>query len=153
MRPTKNALSRMRCPLCGGLITDWQNARRLYWTEGFHLASFPDRAPGETQEAFYDRRLSAVRECTAQRHNEQHSFSLYGPGHRLPDLIGEFGQPIIIGLIGSVAAGKTLLLAAMVSKLLHEPDILTPFGLKVSSLQRAIENRYLSEIEPFCRDR
>jgi hypothetical protein len=30
---------------------------------------------------------------------------------------------------------------------------LAPFGLKISSLQRVIENRYLSEIEPFCRDR
>jgi hypothetical protein len=148
----KKALSRMKCPLCGGIITDWRNARRLCWTEDFQLASFRERAPEETREAFYNRRLSALRVCTAQEDNEP-SFSHLSGGHYLPDLIGEFGQPIVIGLIGSTAAGKTLLLAAMISEFLSKPGILETFGLKVSSLQHNIENRYLSDIEPFCRER
>src|SRR5262249_52095741 len=68
---------------------------------------FRARGQNETREAFEQRRLRAQRLCILMRDGTSST-------HYLPDKYGDFGDPVVIGLVGHRAAGKTLLLAAMV---------------------------------------
>lgn len=148
----------LRCPICGGEIPDWNGPARRVTGDSLRDAwgtppTTDNNRNGVATSA--DWRVNALRECTAS-HRPRCVFDRPAGryNHLLPDLLGDFGQPISIGLIGGVAAGKTLLLAAMIDQLRNNQEVHRAFGFTPMPLQSHIEQRYVTDfIEPFCRDR
>lgn len=139
-------LGRVLCPICLQWI-HWRKAPRVEVDPdtGAHQP-FRARGQNETREAFEQRRLRAQRLCILMRDGTSST-------HYLPDKYGDFGDPVVIGLVGHRAAGKTLLLAAMVDALRNDPR-LAALGLTVNRLDEGIDRRYMSSfVEPFLHHR
>jgi hypothetical protein len=136
-------LGRVLCPICLQWI-HWRKAARVEVNpETQQYKPFPPRGVDETRAAYAERRLGAQRLCTLMRDGTATT-------HFLPDRYGDFGDPIVIGLVGHRAAGKTLMLAAMVDALRNDPR-LAQLGLSVNRLDEAIEHNYMTRfVEPFC---
>ena len=136
-------LGRVLCPICLQWI-HWSKAQRVEVdVETAQHRPFQPRRPDETKAAFAERRLGAQRSCTLMRDG-------MATTHYLPDRYGDYGDPIVIGLVGHRAAGKTLLLAAMVEALRNSIEV-NELGLRVERLDEAIEHNYMSRfVEPFC---
>ncbi|MGI5239555.1 hypothetical protein [Dactylosporangium sp. CA-139066] len=139
-------LGRVMCPICLQWV-HWSKAQRVELdVETQQRRPFRPRGADETREAFAERRLGAQRACTLMRDG-------VATTHYLPDRYGDYGDPIVIGLVGHRAAGKTLLLAAMVEALRSSLD-LAELGLRVERLDEAIEHNYMTRfVEPFCHRR
>ncbi len=142
LRSPSRLLGRVQCPICLQWI-HWRKAQRVEVDAAGNEKPFAPRRKDETSTAFEQRRLGAQRTCTMMQNGGGASI------HYLPDRYGEFGDPIVIGLVGDVTAGKTLMLAAMVQALRFNPH-LSRLGLSVNRLDPRIDARYRSEfIEPF----
>ncbi|MFC4068637.1 caspase family protein [Actinoplanes subglobosus] len=144
-------LKTLRCPICGSVINDWSSeiAPRFLWVDepGGSIIKIDKGQYKTLLERFPDGRLDAMRECTVLHGSDCHSRS----SHALPDLYGEYGSPIAIGLIGGIAAGKTLLLAAMINELTNNIDVQRKFGVTPSPLHLRIEREYFRRtVHPFC---
>lgn len=146
IRSPHRLLGRVLCPICLQWI-HWNKAPQVEQDlETGDYRHFVPRQPDETLQHFEDRRLGAKRRCTSIRDGRTNV-------HYLPDSYGDFGDPIVIGLVGDRAAGKTLLLAAMVDELRSSPR-LAELGLTVRRLDEGIEQRYMDGIVvPFLRHR
>jgi hypothetical protein len=136
--------ARVLCPVCLRTI-NWRRAPLLEISANWEATPFRPRQRDEPVEAYRERQLAAVRACTASPDDPY-------PTHYLPSGYGEFGEPLVIAVIGNVAVGKTMLLAAMVDALRNTP--LHPLGLTVRSLDPGLELRYLRDyVEPFLSHR
>jgi hypothetical protein len=145
MTPSR-LLGRVLCPICLQWI-HWRKAARVEVNPGTaEYKPFSPRGTDETRAAYAERRLGAQRMCTLMRDGKTTT-------HFLPDRYGDFGDPVVIGLVGGRAAGKTLLLAAMVDALRNDPR-LGQLGLSVNRLDEAIEHNYMTRfVEPFLHRR
>jgi len=140
-RSPSRLLGRVQCPICLQWI-HWRKAPRVEVDAAGNHKPFTPRKVDETAAAFAQRRLGAQRLCTMMQNGGANT-------HFLPDRYGEFGDPIVIGLVGDVTAGKTLMLAAMVQALRFDTS-LARLGLSVNRLDAGIDARYRSEfVEPF----
>ena len=136
-------LGRVLCPICLQWI-HWGKAPRVEVNpETQESKPFPPRGVDETRAAYAERRLGSQRSCTLMRDGRATT-------HYLPDQYGAYGDPIVIGLVGHRAAGKTLMLAAMVEALRFNLG-LAELGLRVERLDEAIDQYYMTRfVEPFC---
>ncbi|GIH10879.1 hypothetical protein Rhe02_89460 [Rhizocola hellebori] len=100
------------------------------------------RTAQEDHTQFAARSMRAVRVCP-------------GPGdrHYVPYQYGDYGEPIIIGLIGESTVGKTLLLTAMLGRLQNAPW-LDSIGVQMRPLDAALHQRFAAtHLEPFLKRR
>jgi len=126
-------MRRVHCPICH---------RRIRWrsTPPYRIGAdgrpeLVRREPRESEASWRDRLISAYRPCG--RVNQ--------PGtHLLPYDYADY-TPIVIGMIGFSKAGKTHLLAAMISRLCSNDTILADLGLRVGPLDLNVHQRYVSE--------
>ena len=146
IRSPSRLLGRVLCPICLQWI-HWDKAPRVEVNPETQVTKpFAARGTDETRAGYQERRLGAQRSCTLIRDGATNT-------HYLPDRYGDYGDPIVIGLVGHRAAGKTLLLAAMVDALRFSPR-LAELGLIVDRLDEAIDQNYMTKfVEPFCQRR
>ncbi len=126
-------MSDVYCPICD---------RRINWT-----ATPPYRigAQGqaellvqdslESEASWRDRLTMAYRPCGEVGQ---------AGTHLLPYDYADY-TPVTIGMIGHSKAGKTHLLAAMISRLCSNDPVLDRLGLRVSPLDLAVHQRYVTE--------
>jgi hypothetical protein len=96
------------------------------------------RLDGEDDVRWNHRRLNAYRLCAGG-----------GEPHVLPGRYGDFGEPLVIGVVGESAAGKSHLLAAMLG-MLSDVDRMARLGLVVGGLDLKLHQRYLKDVvRPF----
>jgi hypothetical protein len=97
------------------------------------------RRDGEDDVAWNQRTLNAYRLCAGGA----------GEPHVLPGRYGDFGEPLVIGVVGESAAGKSHLLAAMVG-MLSDVDRMSRLGLVVGGLDLKRHQDYLKNVvRPF----
>lgn len=128
----------IRCPICLNPLR-WDTAPAVVRGPGGltePLARSSDRLRNKETE------LDAYRECPGD-----------GTSHLLPFHYGDYGPPIVIGVIGGAVAGKTHLLAAMVEMLLRDSR-LGRLPLQVDPLDFRIHAQYeQTTIGPFLQGR
>ncbi|CAL9646567.1 hypothetical protein [Streptomyces griseomycini] len=127
----------VRCPICLSMV-DWANAE----TVTLDADGRPEplvRLDGEDDVRWNHRRLDAYRLCAGGG----------GEPHVLPGRYGDFGEPLVIGVVGESAAGKSHLLAAMLG-MLSDVDRMARLGLVVGGLDLKLHQRYLKDVvRPF----
>ncbi|MGN5381462.1 hypothetical protein ACQ4WX_43085 [Streptomyces lasalocidi] len=127
----------VRCPICLSTV-DWAQAE----TVTLDADGRPEplvRLPGEDDVRWNHRRLDAYRLCAGGG----------GEPHVLPGRYGDFGEPLVIGVVGESAAGKSHLLAAMLG-MLSDVDRMARLGLVVGGLDLKLHQRYLKDVvRPF----
>lgn len=122
------------CPICHRRI-DWDAAQpyRMDPTRGLEPLV---RDPLESEESWRDKLFTSYRPCG----------EVGKPGtHMLPYDYGDYTS-ITIGMIGHGNAGKSHLLAAMISRLCSNDTALAGLGLQVGPLDLAIHQRYLNNV-------
>lgn len=123
----------VHCPICH---------RRINWSETPPYRIGADgtaqrlaRDPRESEESWRDRLVTAYRPCR----------DLAEPGaHLLPYDYADY-TPITIGMIGHSRAGKTHLLAAMISRLCSNDPTIAALGLQVGPLDLNVHQRYVAQ--------
>ncbi|GAA3504961.1 hypothetical protein GCM10019016_120740 [Streptomyces prasinosporus] len=127
----------VRCPICLSMV-DWASAE----TVTLDADGRPEplvRLTGEDDVRWNHRRLDAYRLCAGGG----------GEPHVLPGRYGDFGEPLVIGVVGESAAGKSHLLAAMLG-MLSDVDRMARLGLVVGGLDLKLHQRYLKDVvRPF----
>ncbi|GHE08690.1 hypothetical protein [Streptomyces alanosinicus] len=128
--------AQVRCPICLDTV-DWERAE----TVTLNADGRPEqlvRRDGEDEVRWNYRRLDAYRLCAGG-----------GEPHVLPGRYGDFGEPLVIGVVGESAAGKSHLLAAMLG-MLSDVDRMARLGLVVGGLDLKLHQRYLRDVvRPF----
>ena len=128
----------IRCPICLNPLR-WDTAAAVVRGPGGQtepLSRGSDRLRNKETE------LDAYRECPGG-----------GTPHLLPFHYGDYGPPLVIGVIGGGLAGKTHLLAAMIDVLLRDSR-LGRLPLQVDPLDFRIHAQYdQTIIRPFLQDR
>ncbi|KUN02845.1 hypothetical protein AQI95_25270 [Streptomyces yokosukanensis] len=118
-------------------MVDWERAE----TVTLNADGRPEqlvRRDGEDEVRWNHRRLDAYRLCAGG-----------GEPHVLPGRYGDFGEPLVIGVVGESAAGKSHLLAAMLG-MLSDVDRMARLGLVVGGLDLKLHQRYLRDVvRPF----
>ncbi|GGQ25838.1 hypothetical protein BKA00_002413 [Actinomadura coerulea] len=139
--PGPEPRARTLCPYCLNHI-DWSD-----YGEVPLVKNTPDgpevltRAPDEPEVRWRHRTLGAMRQC----HGD-------GDPHSLPADYGDL-DPLIIGLVGASAAGKTHLLTAMIAQLERRKAMLAP-ELRIEPLDGHLRQRFYEErIRPFLEQR
>jgi hypothetical protein len=121
------------CPICHRLIP-WDRTPP-YRVDRDGSTVLLTRIPRESDPAWRDRLIAAYRPCG----------EVGAPGtHLLPYDYADY-VPITIGMIGHSKAGKTHLLAAMISRLCSNDPTLHRLGLRVGPLDVGVHQRYLNE--------
>jgi hypothetical protein len=123
----------VHCPICN---------RRIEWnaTPPYQLGTDgrPERLvrdPRESENSWQDRLINAYRPCG----------DVTRPGtHLLPYDYADY-RPLTIGMIGHSKAGKTHLLAAMISRLCSNDPALGRLGLRVGPLDLGVHQRYMAD--------
>ncbi|WP_155884533.1 TRAFAC clade GTPase domain-containing protein [Actinomadura flavalba] len=127
------------CPYCLSTL-DWSDFGAIPLVkETAEGAEVLMRAPGESEDRWRYRTMSAMRQCAGDGHP-----------HTLPPDYGDF-EPLIIGLIGNSAAGKTHLLTAMIEQLRRRRAVFE--DLRIEALDGKLErNFYYDRIQPFLEE-
>jgi hypothetical protein len=131
----------VRCPVC---LFDFQlsEAADLVGPTG---EPQPDRIPGEREDARRDRLERVERVCPGSSWPRS-------PGpHTLPYRYDD-PDPIVLGIIGARAAGKSHLLAAMVYRLLSTQTA-DRLGIRVTALYQILHQEYLRDVRRFVNER
>ncbi|MHB9858281.1 hypothetical protein [Streptomyces sp. YIM S03343] len=127
----------VRCPICLSTV-DWARAQ----TVTMNADGRPEpllRQETEDELHWNHRRLDAYRLCEGGG----------GEPHVLPGRYGDFGEPLVIGVVGESAAGKSHLLAAMIG-MLSDVERMSRLGLVVGGLDLKLHQRYLKDtVRPF----
>ncbi len=126
-------MSDVYCPICDRLI-DWD--RTSPYRIGADGRAEPlVRDPRESEASWRDRLTTAYRPCD----------DVSQPGtHLLPYDYADY-TPVTIGMIGHSKAGKTHLLAAMISRLCSNDPVLDRIGLRVGALDLRVHQRYVTD--------
>ncbi|POM27810.1 hypothetical protein BTM25_22320 [Actinomadura rubteroloni] len=129
------------CPYCLNTI-DWQDFGTVplvrETTEGPEALT---RALGESDERWRHRTLGAKRQCRGD-----------GEPHYLPADYGEL-EPLIIGIVGASAAGKTHLLTSMIAQLERRRAMLSG-ELTFRPLDGRLRQRFYEDrVRPFLEHR
>ncbi|MEU2718167.1 hypothetical protein [Streptomyces sp. NPDC007205] len=128
--------AKVRCPICLSMV-DWARAETVTLTADGRPEPLA-AVEGEDDVLRNHRRLDAYRLCTGG-----------GEPHVLPGRYGDFGEPLVIGVVGESAAGKSHLLAAMLG-MLSDVDRMARLGLVVGGLDLKLHQRYLKDVvRPF----
>ncbi|NNN34842.1 hypothetical protein HLK59_31665 [Streptomyces sp. S3(2020)] len=128
--------AQVRCPICLNMV-DWARAQTVTMTADNRTEPLV-RREGEDDVVWSQRTLNAYRLCEGG-----------GEPHVLPGKYGDFGQPLVIGVVGESAAGKSHLLAAMVG-MLSDADRMSRLGLVVGGLDLKKHQEYLKNVvRPF----
>ena len=93
------------------------------------------RAPLESDASWRDRLITAYRPCGDVGQSGT---------HLLPYEYADY-TPITIGMIGHSGAGKTHLLAAMISRLCSNDPVLGRLGLRVGPLDLAVHQKFVAD--------
>ncbi|MFI0354481.1 hypothetical protein [Actinomadura sp. 9N407] len=125
------------CPYCLNHL-DWSDYGELPLVkdtpEGPEVLT---RTPDESETRWLHRTLGAMRQCRGN-----------GEPHLLPVDYGDL-DPLIIGLVGATAAGKTHLLTAMIAQLERRRAMLAQ-ELRIEPLDGRLRQRFYEErIRPF----
>ncbi|TCO52876.1 hypothetical protein [Actinocrispum wychmicini] len=125
-------MTAVHCPICHRRI-NW-TATQPYRMDENGVFELLVRDPLESEESWRDRLITSYRPCGEA-----------GPlgQHMLPYDYGDY-TPVTIGMIGHAKAGKTHLLAAMISRLCSNDTALAGLGLRVGPLDLAIHQRYVT---------
>ncbi|MEU1626675.1 hypothetical protein ABZ746_15380 [Streptomyces sp. NPDC020096] len=127
----------VRCPICLDTV-DWESAEVVAVTDDGKPEPLV-RGDGEDDVRWNYRMLNAHRMCPGSGRDP----------HMLPGRYGDFGEPLVIGVVGEAAAGKTHLLAAMIG-MLSDAERMSRAGLVVGGLDQRLHQRYLKEVvRPF----
>jgi len=129
----------IRCPICLNWI-DWNDTESvLIDDDGVET---PVSSLSADPAIWASQVHAAVRKCPGS-----------SPAHTLPDQYGKFGEPIVIGVVGSSLAGKTHLLAAMVGQM-QNVQRMDALGLEVRPLDQVLHQNFQSTyVEPFLNGR
>lgn len=128
--------AQVRCPICLNMV-DWARAQIVTMTADNRTEPLV-RRDGEDDVVWSQRTLNAYRQCEGG-----------GEPHVLPGKYGDFGQPLVIGVVGESAAGKSHLLAAMLG-MLSDVDRMSRLGLVVGGLDLQRHQTYLRNVvRPF----
>lgn len=123
----------VECPICNRRI-NWR-AAQPYRMGADGRPELIEREPRESDASWGDRLITAYRPCG----------EIDQPGtHLLPYDFGDY-TPVSIGMIGHSSAGKTHLLAAMISRLCSNDPVLGGLGLSVGPLDLAVHQRYVAD--------
>ena len=126
-------MSEIYCPICDRLI-DWD--RTPPYRIGADGRAEPlVRDPRESEASWRDRLITAYRPCS--------DVGQAGT-HLLPYDYADY-TPVTIGMIGHSKAGKTHLLAAMISRLCSNDPVLDRIGLRVGPLDLRVHQRYVAD--------
>ena len=126
-------MSEIYCPICDRLI-DWD--RTPPYRIGADGRAEPlVRDPRESEASWRDRLITAYRPCS--------DVGQAGT-HLLPYDYADY-TPVTIGMIGHSKAGKTHLLAAMISRLCSNDPVLDRVGLRVGPLDLRVHQRYVTD--------
>lgn len=129
--------AQVRCPICLNMV-DWARAEIVTMNADGRTEPVV-RRDGEDSVAWNQRTLNAYRLCAGGA----------GEPHVLPGRYGDFGEPLVIGVVGESAAGKSHLLAAMVG-MLSDVDRMSRLGLVVGGLDLKRHQDYLRNVvRPF----
>ncbi|MFJ9632384.1 hypothetical protein ACIQPR_13755 [Streptomyces sp. NPDC091280] len=129
--------ARVRCPICLNTV-DWARAQIVTMNTDGRPEPLV-RATDEDEVSWNYRTLDAYRLCEGGG----------GEPHVLPGRYGDFGEPLVIGVVGESHAGKTHLLAAMIG-MLSDADRMSRLGLSVGGLDLRLHQRYLRDVvRPF----
>jgi hypothetical protein len=130
--------SYIRCPICLNRLR-WDTAPAVRVGQDGQSQPLPRHADvllGQEEE------LDAYRECAGG-----------GSAHLLPYHYGDYGPPVVIGIIAGGLAGKTHLLAAMIGTLIREAG-LGRLQLRLDPLDFRIHAQYEQAIiRPFLQER
>lgn len=130
--------SYIRCPICLNPLR-WDTAPAVRVGQDGQpqpLSRHADVLMGQEEE------LDAYRECAGG-----------GSTHLLPYRYGDYGSPVVIGVIAGGLAGKTHLLAAMIGTLIREAG-LGRLQLRLDPLDFRIHAQYeQAVIRPFLQER
>ena len=122
------------CPYCLRRVDNWDRISPHRIGGDGHPEPFR-KDPRETDESWRERLTMAYRPCG----------DVSSPGtHLLPFDYAAY-TPVTIGIVGHSAAGKTHLLAAMISRLCSNDPLLTRLGLRVGPLDLARHQRYVAD--------
>ena len=132
----------VRCPVC---LVEFQLHEATELVDANNLPQ-PDRIAGENEDARRDRLERVQRVCPGAA----------GPGtpgsHRLPYRYDD-PDPIVLGVIGTRATGKSHLLAAMVHRLISAQTT-DQLGIRVTPVDQIRHQTYIQRtVQPFVRDR
>ncbi|MGS2640181.1 hypothetical protein [Streptosporangium sp. LJ11] len=130
------------CPICQRWI-DWENSPPVQRGQ----TGRPEivlRDPRESEGSWRHRLTTSYRPCA----------NLDQPGtHLLPYDYADY-SPITIGMVGQSQAGKTHLLAAMISRLCSNDPALAPLGLQIGPLDLHSHQEYMrTNVDPLIRHR
>lgn len=126
-------MSDVYCPICDRLI-DWDRTPP-YRIEADGRAEPLARDPRESEATWRDRLITAYRPCG--------DVSQAGT-HLLPYDYADY-TPVTIGMVGHSNAGKSHLLAAMISRLCSNDPVLDRLGLRVGPLDLRVHQRYVAD--------
>ncbi|MEU5690383.1 hypothetical protein [Actinosynnema sp. NPDC020468] len=132
------------CPACLSSIR-WRDTT-LHGLDEDHYWWTPvdDPRPGESPARFRARHPFLKRKCTDPQ--------AVG-AHYLPDRYGDFGDPIVIGVVGGATVGKTVYVTALVHSLLNSANLLADAGLTVLPLDPLMHRSFLDlNISPLFHD-
>jgi hypothetical protein len=126
-------MSDVYCPICNRRI-NWHAAQ----PHRIGADGLPEpivRDPRESEDSWRDRLITAYRPCGQVGQ---------AGTHLLPYDYADF-TPVTIGMVGHSKAGKTHLLAAMISRLCSNDPVLRQLGLQVGPLDLQIHERYVTD--------
>lgn len=123
----------VHCPICHRRI-NWDRTPPYRFGEDGSTEPVI-RDPLESEESWRDRLITAYRPCG--------DVGQAGT-HLLPYDYADY-LPITVGMIGHSKAGKTHLLAAMISRLCSNDTALAGLGLQVGPLDLRVHQRYVTE--------
>jgi hypothetical protein len=135
---TDSAPRRVTCPICLSRI-DWHDLTPFRWdgTTGRYVElTIPDDLSPEQERRF-------MRTISWRCPNPAGDMEI----HFLPAAYGQYGPPVVLGLIGATSSGKTHLLTAMVAAI--ERGELSHQGLTHSPVDPGRHRRFLaSHVQP-----
>ena len=123
----------VHCPICHRRI-NWHNTPP-YRRGADGLPELVERDPLESDASWRDRLITTYRPCGPVNRQDT---------HLLPYDYADY-TPVTIGMIGLAKAGKTHLLAAMISRLCSNDPILSGLGLQVGPLDLTVHQRYVTD--------
>jgi hypothetical protein len=127
-------VSVVECPICQRRIPAWERISPHRIGSDGRAEPFA-REPRESEASWQERLTMAYRPCG----------DVGAPDtHLLRYDYGDY-TPVIIGMVGHPGAGKTILLAAMISRLCSNDPLLSRLGLQVGPLDLAVHQRYVAD--------
>lgn len=122
------------CPICQRRISNW-SAIPPYRADASGRHQPLARDPRESDASWRSRLITAYRPCA----------DVSQPGtHMLPYDYADY-IPVTIGMIGRSMAGKTHLLATMISRLCSNDPVLGRLGLQAGPLDLAVHQQYVTD--------